>query len=270
MTLSEQIRVMQEAQDGWAIQMRLKSSEDWIDTNEPVWNFKEFDYRKKPLVQYRPYSPEEAANIGRFIFSKITSTKVSLLTITLDGKCVITSVDSNYIRGIISLTALFRDYAFDLSTRPPCGMPMSKEEFMTSTAENILLLNPKLLLTGTFMLKQRGISLDREPSDLDFISPGNIGMNWPSSFEVSEYDPNRNKNYACLQFKVNGFKVDILITNTPEEPEIINGLRCASVEGLIKAKQSYLNAEKHKKDLDILLSKTYDPTSQKVPTPKTS
>ena len=100
MTLSEQIRVMQEAQDSWAIQMRLKSTEDWIDTNEPVWNFKDFDYRKKPLVQYRPYSPEEAfEKIGATtIFSKINSTKVNLLTITLDGKCVITGESSSYIR----------------------------------------------------------------------------------------------------------------------------------------------------------------------------
>ena len=131
------------------------------------------------------------------------------------------------------------------------------------TAKSILYLNPKLLLTGTFMLKQRGISLGREPSDLDFIAPGKTDMKWPSTFDVSEYDPNRNKNYACLQFKVNGFKVDILVTDAPEEPEIINDLRCASVEGLIKAKQSYLNAEKHSKDLDILLSKTLCPYFRK-------
>lgn len=251
MTLDEQIRVMREAKAGWAIQLRTKGGNNWLDTTEPVWNFNDFEYRKKPFYQYRPYTPEEVANQTNKGLVKITGHRDERLLrlITFEGRACLTTLSNEYIQDIIGLASLLRDYRFRTETEPPCGMPMTKDELMEFTAKAILKENPKATLTGSFMLQQRGISLERPVSDLDFIAP-DVKIKFPSEFEVTEI--NVNSGYPCQQFVVNGFKVDILLANGNETIDTVNDYRCASIEDLIKAKLSYGNAEKHKRDLDIL------------------
>ena len=251
MTLDEQIRVMREAKAGWAIQLRTKGGDNWLDTAEPVWNFKDFEYRKKPFYQYRPYTPEEANNKTGQTLIKATRPTVDRLLrfITFEGRACLTGIGNDYIQEIIGLSTLLRDYLFRTATEPPCGMPMSKDELMEFTAKAMLKENPEATLTGSFMLQQHGISLGRSAQDLDFIAP-DVKIKFPSEFEVTERSI--NTSYPCQQFIVNGFKVDILLANGSETIDTVNGYKCASIEDLIKAKQSYGNAEKHRRDLDIL------------------
>lgn len=53
----EMIEVIQAHKDGKRVQYRLQNQEtgEWQDTDNPMFNFSEFDYRIKPESQYRPY-----------------------------------------------------------------------------------------------------------------------------------------------------------------------------------------------------------------------
>lgn len=54
---NEMINVIQAHKDGKMIQYRLQNHNtgEWQDTDNPMFNFGEFDYRIKPESQYRPY-----------------------------------------------------------------------------------------------------------------------------------------------------------------------------------------------------------------------
>lgn len=66
MTTKEMIEVMQAYERGEQIEYRMKTipeNNEWVTmTQEPEWNWTEFEYRVKPKPTYRPYK-----NAGEFL-----------------------------------------------------------------------------------------------------------------------------------------------------------------------------------------------------------
>jgi len=118
-------------------------------------------------------------------------------------------------------------------------------------AKEILKLNPTTSLTGTLMLKIRGIEIGREPKDIDiliFDYPDNIIF--PKGYKVKKIGLASNR--AGAKYLVNDIIVDVM--SSTEKPEIHKGFKLGKIEGLLKAKRIYSTqnnegAEKHKRDL---------------------
>ena len=135
-----------------------------------------------------------------------------------------------------------------------------KETELLRIAKEILDLNPNAMLTGSLMLKLRGIDLDREPHDIDIIIgdyAGNVAI--PSQMNVVE-DEGSGANWK--KYITPDFAVDVLAS--PELYEtIIDGIKVASVQSLIKAKLMFIengtdHDGKHKKDLLVIASHGYE------------
>jgi len=77
----EMIAVMQAYIDGKQIEYKDKKSNQWLDTQSPVWDWFDCDYRIKPAPTYRPYNAEEMkALIGK----QIKNHKHTVLVIAYD------------------------------------------------------------------------------------------------------------------------------------------------------------------------------------------
>lgn len=125
-------------------------------------------------------------------------------------------------------------------------------EEILKVAKEILDLNENTSLTGTLMLKLRGIDLDRESNDIDIlINDFAINIKFPTDSEV-EILSNESYRDSFIRCKYKEFIIDIISSNEPFE--VVNGWRLGSVEELIKAKyeyskQDHKSAQKHYDDL---------------------
>lgn len=122
---------------------------------------------------------------------------------------------------------------------------------LLETAKCILDLNPNCSLTGTLMLKLRGIDLGREPKDIDLLIFDNaVNIKFPEGFDLKLIGNSSDGTSAKYLF--NDFIVDVL--SDGEKPEIINGWRLGTLEKLMEAKYLYSkqdnpSAKKHYEDL---------------------
>ena len=119
--------------------------------------------------------------------------------------------------------------------------------------KRILELNPKTSLTGTLMLKLRGIDLGREPKDIDILkSDTPIKLKFPSYWNKHIKIIGRASDGSGIKYKYKSIIIDVI--GTAEEPELIQGIRCGTLKGLIDAKYLYSHQEnessfKHYSDL---------------------
>lgn len=119
-------------------------------------------------------------------------------------------------------------------------------------AKELLDLNENASLTGTLMLKIRGIDLGRDPHDIDILFDDFAdNFKFPADAEVENLSE-ESYHYTAIKYKYKGFMVDVLSCATP--PETVNGWRLGSVQELMKVKYEYskqnnASAQKHHDDL---------------------
>ena len=134
---------------------------------------------------------------------------------------------------------------------------MEKGKSILEVAKQILDLNPQALLTGSLMLKIRGIDLGREPHDIDILirdfAPNII---FPKDSNVKEIGVASNGEGA--KYNVDGFIVDVM--SSGEAPSVYKGWRLGSVEELMNAKYIYSTQKNDsaKKHYDDLIKMHYD------------
>lgn len=90
MTIEEQISVMTAYKAGKPIQFRLKNDNNniWINSDSPVWNWSQYEYRIKLENKLRPYkNPEEfIKDLKQKLYIKTNNNEyISVLTINDDG-----------------------------------------------------------------------------------------------------------------------------------------------------------------------------------------
>ncbi len=126
-------------------------------------------------------------------------------------------------------------------------------EKLLSIAKQILDENPNASLTGTLMLKLRGIDLGREPHDIDILICDNAPcIKFPNTFEVVK-QIGAASDGSGAKYKYCDYVIDVL--SCGEEPELVDGFRLGTIEGLINKKyiysqQSNEESKKHHEDLD--------------------
>jgi len=121
-------------------------------------------------------------------------------------------------------------------------------------AKKIMAVNPTVSLTGTLMLKLRGIDLGREPHDIDLLifdyAPN---ISFPDEMKVEHIGYASDGSSA--KFKYEDIIIDVL--SNGEQPELVDGVLCGRLESLIEAKKRYAGqtneqAAKHRADLEIM------------------
>lgn len=118
-------------------------------------------------------------------------------------------------------------------------------------AKNILDVNPLACLTGTMMLKLRGIDLGREPHDIDILIRDHAPcIIIPSDMKMEEIG--RASDDSGIKYRFKDIVIDVL--SDGEEPELVNGIRCGTLDGLMRAKYLYSRqnneaSQKHHDDL---------------------
>lgn len=122
-------------------------------------------------------------------------------------------------------------------------------------------------VTGSIMLKERGIDIGREPNDIDII----VGSIYPDEVVLSPLCTNKttsvdNGGYEVLtRCYFFGLKIEFITdANELRKSTYINredNCKFASVDGLLKAKIEYLRHDKNeayldktKHDIDIILT----------------
>ena len=115
--------------------------------------------------------------------------------------------------------------------------------------------NSRMLLTGSIMLKEKGIDLDREPNDIDILvvsRDGISGLILPPL--ATEIETNSDEGYIVkARYKYLGTKIDFIA----QDGERNIGLD--SIENLLEKKREYVEADtnpdsvqKHKRDVEII------------------
>lgn len=128
---------------------------------------------------------------------------------------------------------------------------MDNVQTLTTVAKMILDENPNASLTGTLMLKLRGIDLGREPGDIDILIRDYApNITFPYNMSVEMIGEGSGGNSA--KYKYNEIIIDVI--SGGEEPELINGMMLGTVTELIKNKHKYCEqenkeSEKHYSDL---------------------
>lgn len=131
------------------------------------------------------------------------------------------------------------------------------ENELLRIAKMFLDVNEKACLTGSLMLKLRGIDLGRECHDIDILLVKEKAVNVIKPFELNLKDGESGSDGCSMCFlQENGVKIDILSTGS-ETTEIINGYKLGSISELIKTKERYIKKDlvpdkKHVSDLEIL------------------
>lgn len=109
------------------------------------------------------------------------------------------------------------------------------------TVSQLLEANPEAMLTGSLMLNLRGIDLGRNPSDIDLVMPPFSEVKIPENMTGIKYVIN-SSSPTGEKFTLEhlGVKVTVdVLWSEDDSPEIIEGLRCARLDGLIQAKLKY-------------------------------
>lgn len=129
MTIKEMTKVMLAYDRGEQIEYRMKTipeNNEWVKmTQEPEWNWTEFDYRVKPKPKYAPFETAEEflaaqRKKGRFIIEKESGTKYNIF-INASNIVYLTNIYSFSFFG--TLQKIFDEFTFTDGT--PCGV---KEE----------------------------------------------------------------------------------------------------------------------------------------------
>lgn len=136
-------------------------------------------------------------------------------------------------------------------------------------------------VTGSIMLKERGIDLGREPGDIDILvrempdMPADLykalaGEKDPMPIRYEELSEDGRKRDTWYGRKrrvmINGVKVDFLLADDDRmgKSDMLGKARYADVDGLVKAKEHYLKVskkpeyiQKTEKDLAMIYAKLY-------------
>ena len=121
-TTKEMIEVMQAYEEGAQIQINPTDTTEWSYTNNPWWNWSDFDYRVKPKKSYVPFETAEEfltayRKHGEFIENKESGEKMNAY-VDKNG-IVILSTALNCTYTFENLRTLFVCYKFSDGT--PCG-----------------------------------------------------------------------------------------------------------------------------------------------------
>ena len=129
---------------------------------------------------------------------------------------------------------------------------MNKEQKLIEIAKKFIECNPNSIgITGTLMLKLRGIDLGREINDLDLIVNDLCpNVEFPKDLDLEELG--HASDFINLKYKVDDIKIDILSSN--EKIEIVDGLPLGNLSNLLEHKYIYCNqnnpsSKKHYDDL---------------------
>ena len=130
-------------------------------------------------------------------------------------------------------------------------------------AKQILKENENAFLTGTLMLRLRGINLGREPKDIDIIS-GDYAPRINIPKELNPQELGHSSDGSGIKYKIGDILIDVM--SGGEKPEIIGGLKLGTVEELMKHKYNYSKqgnpqSKKHHEDL-IKLGFVFPETSE--------
>lgn len=123
--------------------------------------------------------------------------------------------------------------------------------------------NSRMLLTGSIMLKERGIDLGREPNDIDILVVSRDGISGlilpPLAMEV---ETNSDEGYIVkARYKYLGTKIDFIAQEDEAEIDLCDEfvMHFASVETLLKRKREYVetdtnpdSVQKHKRDIKVI------------------
>ncbi len=116
--------------------------------------------------------------------------------------------------------------------------------------------NSRMLLTGSIMLKERGIDLGREPNDIDILVVSRDGISGlilpPLAMEV---ETNSDEGYIVkARYKYLGTKIDFIVQEDEGEIDLDDDF--ASIETLLKRKREYVekdtnpySVQKHNRDI---------------------
>lgn len=132
------------------------------------------------------------------------------------------------------------------------------EKKLLEIATDIIKLNSwcNAALTGSLMLKHRGIETGRDAEDIDIIveeldceEPPTV----PSGFELVDTTGEKSELEAIQYKNKEGVKVDFLFSEEPRETH--GGIACGSLENLIEAKAFYakndIGESRKKHELDL-------------------
>jgi len=120
-------------------------------------------------------------------------------------------------------------------------------------ARDILDCNQSAVITGSLMLKIRGIDIGREPHDIDILLDDYAAnFIFPVNYSVNEDCEKAESRGAFSRVYIDTVKIDIISSSEPFD--VIDGYRVASVEFLVKAKMRYARepgegSQKHFNDL---------------------
>ena len=119
--------------------------------------------------------------------------------------------------------------------------------------------NSRMLLTGSIMLKERGIDLGREPNDIDILVvsiDGFSGLILPPL--ATEIETNSDDGYIVkARYKYLGTKIDFIVQEDEGEIDLDDDF--ASIETLLKKKREYVetdtnpvSVQKHRGDIEAI------------------
>lgn len=135
---------------------------------------------------------------------------------------------------------------------------MDKETILVEIAKKFIACNPnKIAITGSLMLKLRGIDLGREIEDLDLIiNDYCTNIVFPMDLEFTDIE--KASDSTSLKYKYGDIAIDIL--STVEDIEVVNGLPLGNLSQLINKKYMYSkqNNESAKKHYDDLIKLGFD------------
>lgn len=124
-------------------------------------------------------------------------------------------------------------------------------------ADEITRKNPNIGLTGSLLLYAKGIKLDREPKDVDFVGAFKDKALWiPDGFYPSEYESQSES--VVFQHITTGVKLDFMESTEALCYDDVD-MRCADLQWLIYVKILYAKNDadatsrvKHFNDLTAL------------------
>ncbi len=111
--------------------------------------------------------------------------------------------------------------------------------------------NHRIWITGTLMLKLRGIKVGRKPHDLDILTNTHAPeLRMPA--RAVEVPKSKSSNGTGIKYQIDGILVDVM--SCGEKPVFFNGVHLSTIEDLIRIKENFASqnnkgAKKHAKDL---------------------
>ena len=132
-------------------------------------------------------------------------------------------------------------------------------EKLYEIAKEIINLNVEFdcALTGTLMLKLRGIDLGREPHDIDLIVNKQLNEIQPDLKIPNGFQQRSSFYPESVSFEKDGIILDIMYSE--EQRYSVEGFRIGNIDSLLVAKDHFSrhdknpeSREKHLKDIEII------------------